>query len=527
MRFNTSNKKVSIILLLALLMISCNLGISGTEVIVNSPTENSAGIPTNTIVVPTATMITSPTPEPTAQPTETPLPTPIPLGAYSGTLLSGFGDKDVILEFVNYSSETISIFWVDGEGQEHAYGELGPESASMQGTYSTHAWRLIDESGGIAAEFQATDEARQIYEISTTKQVLYSPFIPSEPEEEVIFQPDSACELPNVMNYDGVSLSFPRIADRIPSIGTVKVAVLFAEFSDVKTLMTPEEAFALVSLGTEEYFQAVSYGRMDVQLVPHLSWLMMSEPSTYYGAILEGHGQLKTWIQEAVDMADTDFDFSEIDDVVLIANPRASAIPYGPTWIRESDSRFNVLEVDGARIVNGITSGYDLTYWGFLWLPHEMGHSLGLVDLYGENYTGHFSLMNDIGGNAPEFLAYERWLLDWLDDEQIICQEGSDQTTTITPIETPGGIKAVMVPVGESRLVAVESRRALGFDEKLTTSGALVYTVDTSILTQQGPIVVENNRIPLKAGETLIIEGVTITVLEANDGGDTVQVTIK
>ena len=61
---------------------------------------------------------------------------------------------------------------------------------------------------------------------------------------------------------------------------------------------------------------------------------------------------------------------------------------------------------DGVGIPNGITSGADLVNWGFLWLNHEVGHSLGLADLYSYEtgfaaFTGHFSIMNDIGGEAP------------------------------------------------------------------------------------------------------------------------------
>ncbi len=77
--------------------------------------------------------------------------------------------------------------------------------------------------------------------------------------------------------------------------------------------------------------------------------------------------------------------------------------------------------------------------WGFLWLNHESGHTMGLPDLYAYQYdpanyddqhrfVGGFGLMGYIDGNAPEFFAFERWQLGWLEDSQIICQPEGEQT---------------------------------------------------------------------------------------------------
>jgi hypothetical protein len=73
--------------------------------------------------------------------------------------------------------------------------------------------------------------------------------------------------------------------------------------------------------------------------------------------------------------------------------------------------------------------------------------------------------------------------------------------------------------------VIVESRRALGYDSKLPKAGALVYTIDTSILTGQGPIQV-NFSSPLAAGESVTVSNVTIKVIEATVDGDIVQITV-
>ncbi|HRJ75896.1 MAG TPA: hypothetical protein PLX90_07860, partial [Anaerolineales bacterium] len=125
--------------------------------------------------------------------------------------------------------------------------------------------------------------------------------------------------------------------------------------------------------------------------------------------------------------------------------------------------------------------------------------------------------------------------MGWLDDEQIFCQTEGEQTVTLSAIETIGGVKAVMIPVSETKVVVVESRRRLGYDANLVKEGALVYTVDTSIYSGEGALVVypilENDpyrdQSPLTVGESFTIDGVTITVLEATNESDTVQVTIN
>jgi M6 family metalloprotease-like protein len=352
------------------------------------------------------------------------------------------------------------------------------------------------------------------------------------------------CKLPDAAEAGDVGLGFPRYPYRMASTGTVKAVVLFVDFSDVPASDLPENVFSVLSPGAADFFKAVSYGRMDFALEPYFVWLRMSKPSTGYG-MEDGKisfDDQRNFMQEAIELADPEVDFSKAAAVYVIANPQASAIPYGPAFSAYPEAG---ITVDGNTINNGVTSGVDMLDWGYLWLNHEVGHTMGLVDLYVYSYdpanydlthrqVGGFDFMGFISGNAPEPLAYERWQLGWLDDEQITCQETSDETVTLSAIEIPGGTKAVMVPTGTTSVVVVESRRSLGYDNKLVKPGALVYTIDTSIFSGEGPGQVfpalENDpyrdQSPLAVGESVTIGNVTITVVEATDEGDTVRVTV-
>ncbi len=342
------------------------------------------------------------------------------------------------------------------------------------------------------------------------------------------------CQRPSDMH---LGFGFPRSEHRLPSLGTVRAIVLFADFADAPATRSPQDVFAMLSPQAEEFFTVQSYGRLELQLQPYFVWLRLSQPSAQYGASLTSYYEHLNFLQEAVNLADPVLDFSQADAVVLINNPDAYEIQFGPTYTGFLDSG---LTADGVIIPNGMTSGTDLMYWGYLWLNHEFGHSLGLPDLYayGEYnemfpYTGGFSVMGDIFGHAPELTAFERWMLGWLDDEQVYClSPGQTVELTLMAIEQPGGLKALVMPLDESRLLVVESRRQLGFDAAMEEPGALVYIVDASVASGYGPMLVlpqtpQDMRLgqaTLQLGDVLDVEQLTVRVLEHGELYDRVQV---
>ena len=354
-------------------------------------------------------------------------------------------------------------------------------------------------------------------------------------------QPIAACKLQSKA-FTNVGLGFPKPLHKLPTFGTVKTIVLFADFPDVPAIQKPEDIFSLISPQAEKFIHDLSYGRMEYVLEPYFVWLRLERPSSHYGDGIRTYGGHLEFIQEAVNLADATVDFSEADSVLVMVPPQATAVGYGPAFGANPSDGYTA---DGKTFENGVTSGADLPGWGFLWLNHETGHSMSLSDLYAYEYdfsnyddlhrfVGGFSLMGYIDGKAPELFAFERWQLGWLDDEQIFCQQTGEETVTLSAIEIAGGVKAVMVPIDNAKGVLVESRRALGYDKNILKSGALIYTVDTSIASGAGPIVVypilENDpyrdQSPLAVGESVTVEGVTITVLESIEMSDTVQVTV-
>jgi M6 family metalloprotease-like protein len=356
----------------------------------------------------------------------------------------------------------------------------------------------------------------------------------------------SACKLPPLA-FTNVGLGLPNPAHGLPSVGDVRTVVLFADFSDVPGSQTaqpgsqtPQEIFAIISPEAEKFFHDISYGKMNWTLEPHFSWLRLSQPSAFYADAIrtaEGH---EAFIQEAVTLADADVDFSTADSVIVMVPPSATAITHGPAFLANAGGGF---AADGVTFSSGVTSGADLPTWGFRWLNHESGHTMGLPDLYAfqsdtanyvdqHRFVGDFGLMGFINGKAPEYFAFERWQLGWLDDTQIVCLPSGGETVTLTAIELVGGRKAVIVPLSRNRAIVVECRRRLGYDANLVKVGALVYVVDTSVRSGEGPLVIQpvlandpyRDRSPLGTGELITVEGVQIYSLGDREDQDIVRI---
>jgi M6 family metalloprotease-like protein len=344
------------------------------------------------------------------------------------------------------------------------------------------------------------------------------------------------CKAPDLLGRD-VGIGFPSLAERMDSTGRVRAVVLFIDFNDAPASLSPADVFAMLDPGAEELYAALSYGRMQFELVPHLVWLRMSGPGSAY-ANTTFDGELAV-LQEAANLADAEVDFSGFDMIVAMSDPNTSPFPIGPAFTGgELPYGVGGIEVDGVTINNGTVSGQDLNYWGYAWLNHETGHLMGLADLYlygTEDYLRYirdWSIMGQITGAGQELFGWERWQLDWLADYQIACfPEGG--TATLTAIEVEGGVKIIVVPRREGRAVVVESRRALGYDLWLPEGGALVYTIDAAIASGEGPLRVQPETAadlmfaPLAAGESLTVDSVTITVLQAGELTDTVQVRLE
>lgn len=397
--------------------------------------------------------------------------------------------------------------------------------------------RAVVFGGVVAAEFEVQNSTtiRATVAHGASGAVAVANSIGSGSKDGFIYKD---CRLPEVYVRGDVGIGFPRISDRAPSTGTVKVNVIFVDFVDVEAQDTPQEVLKLISPSTENYFKTVSYGQLNLEFVPKFQWFRMSKPATeYVNAVIDFY-DMRSYVREALELADPVVDFSNTDAFVILAPPQMEAISGGAAFTAIPPSG---LLFDGTMLNNGAVSGRYLDSWSGFWFVHEFGHAMGLNDLYsytGEGsdihrYVGNFSSMGYPSGIAPEYFGWERWLLGWIDDSQVICSlTNPSGTISLTPVEKEGGNKIAVFPVDETSAVVVEERAAVGYDSQIPKAGLLVYFVNTSIASGEGsirilPINSESSKLYsiLRVGQSLSYRGITIKFTGSNEHGETVEYT--
>jgi hypothetical protein len=245
-----------------------------------------------------------------------------------------------------------------------------------------------------------------------------------------------------------------------PTVGRLRILALFFDFPDARETRDPAAQYASSAEAVTRWYDRVSYGRLrvDVELFPR--WLRLARPTSYY--FPSRYGEV---FADALEAADPDVDFSQFDAVYLTpsSGPDGGWITIAPDPLPANEKTphawgWNALE-------NGI---------------HETGHVLGLPDLYVAGVAWSFYRWDVMaGGSRPSGLyAWHRWKLGWLDPEQLACLAGRGRVeATVAPLETAGGVKAVVVRSGRAAYVA-EVRQRVAEDATICKTGVLVYEVD-------------------------------------------------
>jgi hypothetical protein len=98
-------------------------------------------------------------------------------------------------------------------------------------------------------------------------------------------------------------------------------------------------------------------------------------------------------------------------------------------------------------------------------------------------------------------------------------------------------IKAAMVPLSASKILVMESRRNEGYDQIANGhEGVLVYTVDMKLGTLAGGYRTQRRigstdpnfeDAALHVGDSITVEGVTVSVTASSTDGDTIKVSTQ
>jgi len=331
----------------------------------------------------------------------------------------------------------------------------------------------------------------------------------------------------------------------VESTGVIKIAVIYVQFPDAE----PSESLSALHQRIESHvsgiYSEMSFGALSIDLVSSSEWIMMDKTSNEYN-LLQSEAKYPSvvkFVTEAVRKADPGIDFTGIDAVAIFSTELADGIA--------GDFQLTLQERiptgEGLGVISTVVTGGE--WWRVdsdpMALAHELGHVLGLQDLYyGESddtfedahkFVGDFDLMGTgvSQSAAPTIFGWDRWRLGWIEDSQVVCVSPSEGTeVNISALQSGTGVILLVIPLSPTRVVVVESRRAVGWDQNLIESGALVYLVDVNIDTTEGPIKILADGFgdgfdsaPLSAGEYVDALSYTITSLEAAAWGDRIYIT--
>lgn len=298
--------------------------------------------------------------------------------------------------------------------------------------------------------------------------------------------PDSAARGPN--------------AEFAPSTGRVRALTVLIDFPDAPAPYSARERYGEFFPAVRKWYAVSSYGRLDYRSTPVLRYIRMPRPFTAYG-IGRGYGwdAHTAMMRDLLKVADRDIDFRGYDLLnVLVtpnAGPPADEAVLSVTWTGASAATTD----DGAHLDKvSLIYGHDQS--GSRVLSHENGHAFGLPDLYAaedfprtDTLAGQWDSMSLDWGLQGDLLAWHKWKLGWLDDDQIDCATARGQAVyRLRAIEVPGGRKAVIFPYSRTRAYVLEAREALGNDHDACREGILAYRVRTDIDSGEGPVTVQD-----------------------------------
>ncbi|KAM0475733.1 hypothetical protein ACHAP7_007230 [Fusarium lateritium] len=307
-----------------------------------------------------------------------------------------------------------------------------------------------------------------------------------------------SCKLPRY-DFAWQSVGHGFMSDCVSSKGTIQGFMIFVDFSDAEAMEgeTAKDNYDFLVPEADKWFQETSFDQLRLNITADTSkfYRMPHSAESYNWDAGLNNQQHYDYIVDALDayMNDSANSAPAATDILYIVPTRNAA------WFSRSlASAFAAFTRDEQYVSKrAVTFGVDpYNSWGYKALNHETGHSMCLPDLYpldtsfptGE-YTGGWSVMGNVGGIAPDYFAWDKWRLGWLLDEDIDCVlEHGTTRHTLTPVETAGGTKAVVVAVNKTSALVAEVRVAKGADSKICAPGVLLYTIDTTLATGQGPI---------------------------------------
>ena len=328
-------------------------------------------------------------------------------------------------------------------------------------------------------------------------------------------RPDSVKELFRGQTRDGVigrdNVGFPRTEREIPGLGEGNIIVARVAFEDAPPSdLVPdgylEEQTELLTQWSEFWSQGKF--RYTFQVVE--DWVEVPARSADYpidpGAPDNEYDQeefqrvigdrMETVTTMIVDALPRDLDFAAADAVFVYLSPEMTAFKQslGVRGAQYNSPQGTFRFPVSAGGIYHYSDANGLAYevkrenlWN--WWAHELMHFQGMNGHAPGNGwktgVGQGSYPINSGEYSGAITAWETFLFEWYDDDQVYCADletlTEPQTVMLTPLEVYGGERTMAaIRTTDHKVLVVESRRPVGWSENWPKHrvGVLVYEVD-------------------------------------------------
>ncbi|MFQ5950569.1 MAG: M6 family metalloprotease domain-containing protein [Candidatus Geothermarchaeales archaeon] len=287
--------------------------------------------------------------------------------------------------------------------------------------------------------------------------------------------------------------------------GQQNTIVILVRFSDVPgNTYSPPYFGQLVGVDMNAYYVEASFGSTYFSVSVTGSWYNLPREKSWY---IDANGECLecfSLISDGVTAADMDVDYSLYERVFVVPNSGFRAYAYLgaiPFSTNEGTQRLTVSAVPETAPMGTFA--------------HEMGHELGLPDLYDYDgmqvFVGRWGLMaagswngpSGASGTSPAHpVAWSKLALGWISPSHVYSVDLSIVNEfTLVPLELdaesfgPSAVQVASISLG-STYYLVEVRRQFGFDAYLPGEGVLISYVDGSLGSGNGIVKIQPSGSP-------------------------------
>jgi M6 family metalloprotease-like protein len=279
-------------------------------------------------------------------------------------------------------------------------------------------------------------------------------------------QPVSECKI-QASSFQQISIGFPINPERLAKIVNPKILVIPYRLKDEKAFEfgnKEKEAFTKASDNIYKFSDGKSRVTFSYNEIINVEMTVSERntiraPSNSYSDWQERYNK-STWgfMKNFITEQDRNIDYSGLDGVILFSttsvfgaeNAEAMTMTkdlYGPWFNPISTSEGPISNV---AVLYNQKSEYVIT--------HEVMHLYGLTDLYGSEASARNSLMAD---STIGLLAWERWVLGWLGDENIQCVSETneiklDSVDNVFTIDYSIRDQLLVIPTGSKTALVID-----------------------------------------------------------------------